>query len=336
MKLFVSVPIFLCLAGFLFLSDTMFYRVLSQNEYLCYAPQIVNLPKDVDFVVIGSSRVRVAIDPELLQEKTQTIDEAYNLAMGGSNSMRNYSWVNGILESGIRPKYIYLEIDLREFSGARTKDKWWPSGWDIMSRYTDFFDLVNVRQNSMVKTFYIVQARVIRKLDSDISLLTQGRFWKGLQAIGRSPEAPRACVPEKFNKPSPKRSRRGMKRTKKKFEKYENKSGQPFRKFKFSAERWDAQQQLYHLEKIRQLANKHEFELIVSRPWESYERPLSPKDRAMIQAVIPEFVFPPTKVVKNTWPHFLDVHHMTYEGGDIYTTWLSHEIDTRSTDNPKP
>ena len=95
MKLFVSIPIFLCLMGFLFLSDTMLFRALIAKNYECSFPQIRYLPKDADFLAFGSSRVHIAILPQKLEDESRQIERAYNVAMPGGSSIRTYSWLKG-------------------------------------------------------------------------------------------------------------------------------------------------------------------------------------------------------------------------------------------------
>ena len=97
----------------------------------------------------------------------------------------------------------------------------------------------------------------------------------------------------------------------------------------------DKKEELYYIRKVRKLAKENDIDLIVSRPWQAYEKPLSPTALATLRKTIPEFVYPPTDVIRETWPAFQDPKHMSFRAADIYTEWLAREIDARAEEAPQ-
>lgn len=329
MKLFVSISILAVLSLALLFSDTMVFRALMAKEFECSFAQIKNMPADADFLAMGSSRVQIAIDPDLLQERSESIDHAFNLAKVGSSPERNYSWLKSLLQKGLRPKAVYVEVDLRQVGNLQSRPKWKRSAYAPMASYAVQFEQVNFYQLSVLEDFYIVSDSIIKKLDASAAILTGGRLLQAARADFKNNNAPNACVVKSFSHKRKKKSIRDIKRWKRKFNKYQKQSGSEFRENFDLGSDWGSKRELYFLDRVQELSEEYNFELVVSRPWMSYERPLSPEDLAEIRTVIPNFAFPPESVVKETWPLFHNPRHMSFEAGDIYTVWLAQTIEKR-------
>lgn len=329
MKLFISIPILAVLSLGLLFSDTMVFRALLAKEFECSFAQMKNIPTNVDFLAIGSSRVQIAIDPDLLQARSESIDHAFNLAKVGSSPERNYSWLKDLLRKGLRPKAVFVEVDLRKVGSSEMQSKWKRSAFAPMASFDVQFEQVNIYHLSALEKFYIVSDSIVKKLDASAAIYTEGRLLHALRTNFNNSHAPTACVVKGFFDPPNKRSVRDMKRVKREFRKFQKRTGSKFRENFEVGSDWGSKRELYFLDQIRKLSEEYKFELVVSRPWMAYERPLSPEDIAEIKSVIPDFVFPPTNIIKETWPLFHNKKHMSFEAGDIYTEWLAQTIEER-------
>ena len=336
MKLFVSIPIFLCLMGFLFLSDTMLFRALIAKNYECSFPQIRYLPKDADFLAFGSSRVHIAILPQKLEDESRQIERAYNVAMPGGSSIRTYSWLKGMIDAGYRPKTIYYEANLVKLNSTSRHTEWKHNNWDIMASYGDHLALGSLyKKIPLLTKFYIIEGGLVRKLDASLNVVLGGRLWRAAEEARSQHEAPKACVMERFYEAPDQKSLSQIASRKKRYEKFVKQSGRTNRKYFKIGHSWIAKEELYYIRTVRKLAKENDIDLIVSRPWQAYEKPLSPTALATLRKTIPEFVYPPTDVIRETWPAFQDPKHMSFRAADIYTEWLAREIDARAEEAPQ-
>jgi hypothetical protein len=90
--------------------------------------------------------------------------------------------------------------------------------------------------------------------------------------------------------------------------------------------------ELYYLQRMRLLAAQNGMRLYVSRPWGYKEPPLSSGALERIRALVPEFIYPPQRFVRENNDAFADHTHMGPGARAAHTRWLLGEIlkDERS------
>lgn len=73
---------------------------------------VISRKKDLDFLVLGSSRAKNSIDPEQL---TSLGKKGYNLGINGSTALNSLLVLDILTANGVKPKTIIFQTDLFEF-----------------------------------------------------------------------------------------------------------------------------------------------------------------------------------------------------------------------------
>lgn len=321
LRLIPPLAVILLCVGFLIWIDRPEYRyALAGNARECSAYQLINLPESVDFVAIGSSRVRRGIDSELLMQKSKgLISDAYNLGRPGRSALRNLRVLRDILGRPNDLKFAFVEIDV-DLLFSNRKDG--GLGFGPASAFLSHADIPDVYAHSLDNP--ALQAFATARFEYDkirYSLvgLFSGLIWDTYQSLDQP--APRACWQPNFDKVFSGKIARERNTWRRRYDDLQTATIQESIKNSFIVK-----QQLELLDEIRQLASEHNITFLVSRQGAAYEPPLSNETVEAIKAIIPEFVYPPQNLVRRTWKHFADNHHYDTEARNMYTKWLARQF----------
>src|SRR5688572_23352902 len=118
MPLWIASSCLVISLAFLVWIDTSYVRyTIESDRGNCSIWQIIRLPRDVDAIAIGSSRVRRGFDPKFVVSLDDgRLRSVYNLGRRGRDVIRNYVMFRDLLERGVRPKFAYIEINIDALS----------------------------------------------------------------------------------------------------------------------------------------------------------------------------------------------------------------------------
>jgi hypothetical protein len=324
-------PALLLMALVLFLSWTDsagFRQGIVRNTQACAVTQMLALPPGVDFVAIGSSRIRQGIDPQhMIQASGGRLRQPMNFGRGGRSVQRNFAILEDLLERGARPAAVMFEVDLdRLASNAKTRSIPVPRDIGILSFPALLATYGAHPDRPWVERLQNIALKVLVKLRTSLMYTFSG------DAIGhqllalRTEQAEATCRVPNYDVRLPEH----VAKTEALVKHYDQVFG-PSRRTaeddRFQAGHGlHAQDELHYLNRARQVAARHQVRLIVTQPWNAGQPPLSGQAQARIRAIIPEFIYPPADLVRASWDHFFDHNHMDAQARRAYSGWLAQEV----------
>lgn len=316
------------LAVFLFWADSVGFRhgmVMSQQA--CGVNQILSFPRDVDFVVIGSSRTRQGIDPDLLRDASDgLIRTPMNFSRSGKGAARHFTLLKDLLEEGARPKTVLLELDIGSLM-SDTDPSSIPVQRDagFQSFHTIFQSFYIHPQRPLIERAQNVALKSLIKLRASLVYAASGDAFKHQFQAFKSDGAASVCRP-KYVRRRPIHIQR-YEESIKQFDEIFGPSRATMTDDRFSVgDTLQAQIELFYLNKVRSLASQYGVQLLVTRLWRAGQPPLSDQALSRIRAIIPEFIYPPSELVRGSWENFLDATHLNPKGGEDYTRWLASAV----------
>ena len=324
MNWFGAVLTLVFLGGVLWLVETPFARnTVVGNTGDCGAQQLELLPREVTFLAFGSSRVRAGLSAELVEDYSDgALAPAYNLGRSGINIVRTYRMLRDLLDRGVRPAVIYVEVDLLALASGPSRPVAKPRQDVGVLTFGDIIATTALLPETTPATtrVHVATLAVLQKLRSELVLLLSGRFARNYVAMPS--EAQRVCWRTYYDERT-RRKRQAVKAQRDAFVEEYGELETALRSDVRIGTGWRAERELHYLDRIRELAEANDIALIVGRHWRAYEPPLSDESIAAIKARIPEFEFPSQQVVRESWRHFLDRTHMFKKARAAYTRWLA-------------
>jgi hypothetical protein len=320
------------LALFLVWADTPGFRHgIVQGQQACAVNQTLSLPPGVDFIVIGSSRARQGVDPEVLKEASEgRIRMPMNFARNGKGAARHFTLLDDLLARGARPTAVLFELDIdRLMSNVEPMNIPVPQDIGFQTFATVFESFVVHPQRPVIERFHNVALKVLLKVRSALVYVFSGGAVSHQYQAFRADGAASVCRPEHVVR-RPVHVRRYQVSIQK-FDKLFGPSRATAEDDRFSlGSTLHAQIEQFYLQKMRSIADRHQVQLLVTRLWRAGQPPLSEQALARIRAVIPEFVYPPAEHVRNSWANFLDASHLDPKGREAYSRWLAEEVSRRA------
>ncbi len=307
-------------------SETPSMRFASvRNSHSCSATQLRNIPKDADAFFIGSSRIRRGISAEAVESHSEgALESAWNLGRPSRQALRSYSIVAQLVKRDIKPKVVVVEVDL---NAIRLDD---PKGWTWKqdeAGFLSFGEIFNLPGNAFTQTpgpgFALIADGFRKKLKQMVQLHLTGTSLKVFSQ--RNDPAQRVCWNEGFDVQKQAKLKKQTKQYKEVVEVF----GDPSTSFDTRFREDDSPRRRVELEAlshIRQLARANGIHLVVIRPQAFAEPPLSSDVVSRIQALIPEFRYPPEALVRELSDKHIDRSHFGPEGRELYSKWLAETI----------
>ncbi len=299
------------------------------NSPSCAVRQVRHLPEHTDFIAIGSSRVRRGIDMGLLEaDPDLELRGAFNFGRPGRNPARNLAMLQDILDRGIRPGHIYVEIDLDALASVDDglalpvmRDAsflTWQHLWSMS---------LSPQSRPWLERLHLGLRHLHAKLNGAIVNTVSGQYL-GLQKLKTGPHE-RVCWRDSFDTPTATNQFRKA-RGKQQFEARFGDLSQAWDQEFVPGRGWRFETELDQLQKLRELARSHGIGLVISRHWAAYQPPLTPQSIERIQALVPEFVYPDESLVRSSWDGFFDQSHMDSPARAQFTNWLIEQLKSPS------
>lgn len=306
----------------------------ARNASVCIGQQILNLPKETDVLLIGSSRMRRGISAQRIDEILADGSTAYNLGRPGLSAARSFVLLRDLFDRGLAPQVVVLETAVEAIRNVDDLDKdfsdWrWRADTAAVLKYADVFALPKQSADAgIVGQFALVSQAVFSKLENNISRRTAGDLEDLNLPEGTKPE--QVCFLPEFDNPSPDRIKHNAASKEKAKSKVMVEIGDPYTdyddRFAFELNSY-VRTELYYLEKIRNLLDTAGTEFLLIRVHPFARPPYSDRVLAELEAVLPEFVEPPADILRQTYADFIDPAHMGPASREIYTGWISEEIE---------
>jgi hypothetical protein len=309
-----------------------FRHGMVQSQQACAVNQVMALPPNVDFIVIGTSRIRESVDPELLSEASEgRIRHPMSFARSGKGAARNFSLLNDLLARGARPATVLFELDLDRLMSDKDP-KTIPVERDVgfQSFATVLESFVVHPQRPLIERLHNVALKILIKVRTALVYAFSGEAVSHQYQAYRSDGAEAICKTSLYEV----RRRIHIRRYEASIQRFDKLFG-PSRATaeddRFSlGKTLHAQTELFHLEKMRALAARHQVQLLVTRMWKAGQPPLSQAALSRIRAVIPEFIYPSAEHVRDSWANFIDATHLNPKGREAYSRWLAEEVSQRA------
>jgi len=327
--------VLLALSAFLWWSDQPRFRHAFVAELqACSVQQLAHLPKSTDFVALGSSRVLMGLDPHVLEQASGgLVHDAYNLGRVRRSVERSYRTLRDVVDAGIRPQFILLELSQDRLSGRTRTRLPVPRDAGYM-RYSDAWMYLQAMPSMpLPERLHFVVLNQLRKLESSVKHAFSASAWQ--HVFSDTPKAvDKVCLGDAsfLTASEHKRAIAHQKRI------YQHRFGDLDTAFDDTF-RWGesvrTEVELYFLQRVRALAAQHGMTVVVGVHWRAFQPPLSPRAIDELRSRIPEFVYPPEEVVRSSWEGFVDKGHMDAPARRLYSEWLgSVLIDTASSRRP--
>ncbi|MEM8659872.1 MAG: hypothetical protein AAGF35_03205 [Pseudomonadota bacterium] len=263
------------------------------------------------------------VSPETIeQELSVPPGTVFNLAYPGRAMIRSWVTLRDLIERGIEPQVVVLEVDTNLIRGLRKgkgASAWWPGS---APTWMTFEDIYSHWKALGYNTPSISQA-LHKKLTDGLVLNLSGHFRNSFTALGTEPK--RRCAGELIDKPTKK------KRARKNRKERALASDPNYQASEFDDRLGDSilkqkDIELFYLERIRKLVSGYGGTLLVIRPYGYLDKPLSPRVLQLVQSDIPEYRSPPKKFVSANNRHFIDTNHYDPKGRSNFSVWLAKEI----------
>ncbi|MEZ5643887.1 MAG: hypothetical protein R3E99_01790 [Burkholderiaceae bacterium] len=294
----------------------------------CSVVQLANLPRDADFLAIGSSRLLMGLEAQSVEAASEGhLKSAYNLGRVRRSIERSYRIFRDVLEAGGRPRYVFIEVSQDRLSGVGQTP--FPVPRDAaFIRYADAWLYLDALSGiPWLERLHFVFRHTLHKLDTSIKHLLSGDAWA--QAVARLPDVPKVCRGEATFQLTP-GNRRAIAQQEQVYRKrFGDLQHVHDDSFKLGTSR-RAEVELYFVDRIRQLAKAHDVTMLVGIYWRAYRPPMSARAIDDLRTVIPELVYPPAELVRSTWDAYLDKTHMDDAGRRQYSEWIGMTVAGRS------
>lgn len=289
----------------------------------CSVRQLLNLPQRIEFIALGSSRVRAGISTEAIEHTLGSApSSAFNFGRSGLSTLRSYITLRDAMDRGVRPRYVFLEVDLDALQDAQDAS---PIKMPVNAAFMKYADTALMLELPEGRSsLSIARLCLLTLLDkirgSVIPVLSMDPLWATLQP-GAAPVA--SCqAGADFERTE--RGERALDALRRNLPARGAADDHAVREYRAGANGSAArQQELLFVGKVRELAHAHGATLLVARHGQAYEPPLSESAIEAVHRDVPEFVQAPADVVRATWADFLDATHMGPQARVIYSTWLA-------------
>lgn len=296
------------------------------NSYVCAARQLMDLPPQVDVVLLGSSRIRRGISPEQLAAQLgPDFQRVYNLGRPFRQILRSESIISYLIESGRIPKVVVLEADIDLF-------RFEPTGpWGLQPGEPGFLtyrELLAVDATTGEHdTGYLLARAVQTKVAQTASVHFSGLTARILASNRKKP--PTVCWLDSYDVDDAKKQKKREKRA-------EELAAEGFDPDVSTDPRFvgtasvAAQVQIATIDRIRTRLSELGVTLVVIRPNGYLDPPLGTEVTDQIKALIPEYAVPPEPLVRQLSKLNIDHSHFGPEGRKLYTEWLAGVIKQRA------
>lgn len=292
------------------------------NSQDCAARQLIDLPQQIDVAVLGSSRIRRGISPDQLSEELgQGLSGVYNFGRPGRQIRRSESNISYLLDTGRTPKVVVLEadIDLFRFEGS---GKW--NLPDPEAGYLKYSELFNLVPPDLEQDYGNLWSKAIKaKIGQTVALHVTGLTTK-VQRARRIPNHT-VCWMNRYDRETDTKRLSRERKAEEMTAQFGNVETAFDDRF-IGADSVAAQMELASIERVRARLGAVGARLIVIRPNGYSEPPLSDAVVQKLQALIPEFVVPPTDLTRTLGKTNIDEAHFGLEGRTLFTHWLAGVI----------
>lgn len=286
----------------------------------CVANQLINIPRRVDFLAVGSSRVREGVDPAVMIEYSDhRIATAFNAGESGVDIARSYTIIKDLVDNGIVLGTVFVEMDVDAIGGVRKYTNSLNISYPGFIHYSEILDVASVMP-SRIEAIGVASDLLVRKLSSGLGLHIGGEIRKTLFALFQIPAI--SCNKKDLEFSSEKREKRKEKKLAQVQEVFGDSLFAEDDRFTYTGSP-SSKLELTYLEKLRELARRKGFKLLVSRHWGYADPPLSMEALKRIRALVPEFIYPDAGFVRQNSREFVDSTHMKKKSRDAYSRWLT-------------
>lgn len=301
------------------------------NSKQCLANQIINMPSDVDVLLLGSSRLRRGVAPHQMTDSLGPDTKAYNLGRPGFSTPRNYVLLRELFARGARPSVVVVEAEMEAMRGVfkekriRRRFSWAADTAAVLS-YRDMLDIPRSSFDAgLLGQFAFAGTGMLHKIEQGIARTLSGEQ----VSVTDTDTAETVCMMARFDAPSAK----GAARRARKQQRFEENQSEIFGDLDTAVDdRFDFDEnsftrtELAYLQRIRELVAAHDAKLLVIRLFRYRSPPISTDVRAKLSELVPEQVSPPDAIYRQAGRLFADTSHFDPQGREIYTRWLSGEI----------
>jgi hypothetical protein len=328
MRLAAAVGMLLAAAAFLASLDAVTVRqaaVVGMGD--CSVRQFLGLPRHVDFLALGSSRVRSGISTQAIARASGgALRDNFNFGRSGLSAMRSYITFRDAVEQGIRPRFVFFEADLDALQDTNADA---PIKMPVNAAFMKYADAELMLQLSEEELGALsrLRLRLLTWLDkvrgSIIPVVALDPLW----ALVRTQGAPVPSCQDRADSVQTERGERELQALRRRRAEQGFDPTVAERAFREgAASSSPRQQELFFIARARELARTVGAVLLVARHGSAYEPPLSRDAVAQIRRAIPEFVQPPGPVILATWPDYVDATHMGPNARDRYSAWLAGQM----------
>jgi hypothetical protein len=293
----------------------------------CSVLQLAQLPKGADFLAIGSSRVLMGLQPETVEAASAGhVLNVYNLGRVRRSIERSYSIFRDLLEAGLRPRYVFLEVS-QDRLAARSRDELPLPRDAAFLRYGDAFHYLEALPGiPWVERVHFAVRHIIRKMDMSIRHVFSGAALE--HSLIQQDSAPKVCRGDESFLVAPGHAR-AIAHQKRIFQaRHGDLSIAVDDSFRTGrSQRTDVE--LYFIELVRELARQHDVTLLVGMYWRAFQPPLSERALVELRELVPELVYPPPELVRSSWDGFVDKGHMDAPARHLYSEWLGQLLAQR-------
>ena len=305
------------------------------NAEECLAHQILHLPAETNVILLGSSRIRRGVSPDLLQEILGEPHPVYNLGRPGVSTARNYVLLRELYAQGHRPEIVVMESALELVRGAydvtKARNAWpWQTDTASVFSFADHLQFPAIASDAgLMGQLGLISHGLSKKVAESTARYLSG---EAVDAELRREAPETVCMLPQFDDPKPKDIARQIERKAEEKARLEAQFGDSATSVddRFNYGEIGAQRlEIYYLEKVRALAEAHGSQLYVVRLHSYLRPPYTPEVTQQMQALIPEALIPDADVIRQTSENFIDRTHLGPEARAIYTTWLGGAIRER-------
>ena len=324
MRLFYLILVFISLVLFISYLDSPKVRYnLVGNSPDCSVAQILNAPKKIDVLLLGSSAVRRGFSPQIMTSLSEnTFHEVFNFGRPNKDIARSFTILNDLGNKRIYPKTVIVEIDLESIRGVSNKkdiDLFFRPGF---YSYDVILTILKIDNLSFYKRIDYLVDLITIKLHSSITNFLLGKFYFLDILREKNTDAPNVCWVSSFDEIT-------LEKESIKKEKYKNNLNIFPDLLLDSDERFtdsDTPQkliELFYINQIRDYAKDHQIELYFVRLPFYADPPLSKSTVSHVKTLIPEFIYPPSELVRQNSMNFVDATHLNANGRLAYSAWLT-------------
>jgi len=321
----LSFSIVFLFGAFVIWADTPFVRYLGvSTDQICSVRQIVRAPRTIDFIALGSSRVRRGIDPDIVsQSSSGAIGPGVNFGRAGRDIGRSYHILRDLVQKGAVPRYALLEVDLEGLDINGRKRPMIASNRMAFDTYSDIMERASIFSDQPAFALKLATNALRAKLHYALIYHLNGTVFTSLFQIDQPYE--NTCRRPEDDLRSAERDAKLERELRKLKQKYPNLETAVIETFEF-AHSHRARMEMHYLDLIRKLSHRHGIKLYITRQWSYMQPHYSEKARRQIKEVIPEFIYPDDKFIDSTMIEFPDDAHLGAKGRAIYSRWIGETI----------